>query len=174
MDDAGDGRFRDKKGGTAFGFRAGRGQAGGASALLRVQLLPLVCSTPAWSPFAVWGSSLGKDQLVVKLYCVGLQHFREPRSRGFLASRKSGGPSCFADASERGVSPSDPESVATTFGKEKKSRVCLAEKQNQQGVDAIGVDGDTMTSCNVNAQKSTQCKTGRRLTSLWSSQKQRV
>ena len=42
-------------------------------------------------------------------------------------------------------SPCDPERVATTFQKEKKSCVCLAEKQNQAGVDAIGVDGDTMT-----------------------------
>ena len=159
-----------RKGGRLSGLGQDEGRPGG---LLRL----CVCSCYLWFaalPHAVWGSSLGKDQLVVKLYCVGLQHFREPRSRGFLASRKSGGPSCFADASERGVSPSDPESVATTFGKEKKSRVCLAEKQNQQGVDAIGVDGDTMTSCNVNAQKSTQCKTGRRLTSSWSSQKQRV
>ena len=41
-------------------------------------------------------------------------------------------------------SPCDPDSVATTFRKDKKSRVCLAQKQNQAGVDAIGVDGDAM------------------------------
>ena len=41
-------------------------------------------------------------------------------------------------------SPCDPDSVATTFRKEKKSRVCLTESQNQKGVDAIGVDGDAM------------------------------
>ncbi|CAE7788265.1 tea3 [Symbiodinium necroappetens] len=41
-------------------------------------------------------------------------------------------------------SPCDPDSVATKFKREKKSRVCLAQKQNQAGVDAIGVDGDAM------------------------------
>ena len=41
-------------------------------------------------------------------------------------------------------SPRDPDTVATTFVREKKSCVCLAKKQNEAGVDAIGVDGDTM------------------------------
>ena len=51
-------------------------------------------------------SPLSKGQLVVKLHCVGLQLFGE--REGLLAaagSGKSGCPSCFADASERGVSP---------------------------------------------------------------------
>ena len=50
-------------------------------------------------------SPLGKDSVVVKLHCVGL-HFGE--REGLLAaagSGKSGCSSCFADASERGVSP---------------------------------------------------------------------
>ena len=42
-------------------------------------------------------------------------------------------------------SPCDPHSVATAFRTENKSRVCLAKKQNQAGVDAIGVHGDMMT-----------------------------
>ncbi|CAE7585879.1 tea3 [Symbiodinium sp. CCMP2592] len=41
-------------------------------------------------------------------------------------------------------SPRDPNTVATTFVREKKSCVCLAKKQNEAGVDAIGVDGGTM------------------------------
>ena len=51
-------------------------------------------------------SPLSKDHLVAKLHCFGLQHFGE--REGLLAasgSRKSGCPSCFAEASERGVSP---------------------------------------------------------------------
>ena len=51
-------------------------------------------------------SPLGKDSPVVKLHCFGLQHFGE--REGLLAalgSCKSGCPSCFAEASERGVSP---------------------------------------------------------------------
>ena len=41
-------------------------------------------------------------------------------------------------------SPCDPQSVATTFKTDRKSRVCLAKKQNQAGVDAIGVHRDMM------------------------------
>lgn len=41
-------------------------------------------------------------------------------------------------------SPCDPQSVATTFKKDGQSRVCLAKKQNQAGVDAIGVHRDMM------------------------------
>ena len=51
-------------------------------------------------------SPLGKDSPVVKLHCFGLQPFGE--REGLLAaagSGKSGCPSCFADASERGVNP---------------------------------------------------------------------
>ena len=58
---------------------------------------------------AFWGHALppfSKDHLVAKLHCFGLQHFGE--REGLLAalgSCKSGCPSCFADPSERGVSP---------------------------------------------------------------------
>ena len=51
-------------------------------------------------------SPLSKGQLVVKLHCFGLQPVGE--REGLLAasgSGKSGCPSCFADAAERGVSP---------------------------------------------------------------------
>ena len=58
---------------------------------------------------AFWGHALppfSKDHLVAKLHCFGLQHFGE--REGLLAalgSCKSGCPSCFAEASEGGVSP---------------------------------------------------------------------
>ena len=58
---------------------------------------------------ASWGHALppfSRDHLVAKLHCFGLQHFGE--REGLLAalgSCKSGCPSCFADPSERGVSP---------------------------------------------------------------------
>jgi len=84
-------------------------------------MLPLVCSNPACPGLLVvvrfralhrFGflgscSPLSKDSPVVKLHCFGLQPFGE--REGLLAasgSGKSGCPSCFADASERGVSPS--------------------------------------------------------------------
>ena len=70
-------------------------------------MLPLVCSNPACPGLLVvvrfralhrFGflgscSPLSKDSPVVKLHCVGLQHFGEWCS------------SCFAEASERGVCP---------------------------------------------------------------------
>ena len=88
--------------------QAGRGPGGFCVQLL---LLTLVCSTPACvfvrsTVCAFWGSALSKGHLVVKLHCVGLQPFGE--REGLLAalgSCKSGCPSCFADPSERGVSP---------------------------------------------------------------------
>ena len=78
---------------------------------MQLLLLTLVCSTPACvfvrsTVCAFWGSALppfSKDHLVAKLHCFGLQHFGE--REGLLAalgSCKSGCPSCFADASERG------------------------------------------------------------------------
>ena len=78
---------------------------------MQLLLLTLVCSTPACvfvrsTVCAFWGSALSKGHLVVKLHCVGLQPFGE--REGLLAalgSCKSGCPSCFADPSERGVSP---------------------------------------------------------------------
>eukprot|EP00439_Symbiodinium_sp_Y106_P005494 s11661_g1.t1 len=82
--------------------------AGGVQLLLWL----LVCSIPhgrrAFRAFLFFGVMLcsSKDQLVVKFHCVGLQHFGE--WEGLLAASGSGKPgysSCFADASERGVSP---------------------------------------------------------------------
>ena len=40
--------------------------------------------------------------------------------------------------------PCDPQSVAKKFQTDRAARVCLAERENQAGVDCIGVDGDTM------------------------------
>ena len=58
---------------------------------------------------AFWSHALppfNKDHLVAKLHCFGLQHFGELEGLlTALGSCKSGCPSCFAEASERGVSP---------------------------------------------------------------------
>ena len=79
--------------------------------------MPLACSTPACPGLLVVVRFLAVHRCCVLgccfplkislclscLHCVGLQHFGEQRALGSF--RKSGCPSCFADASERGVSP---------------------------------------------------------------------
>ncbi|CAJ1414044.1 unnamed protein product [Effrenium voratum] len=41
--------------------------------------------------------------------------------------------------------PCDPRAAAIKFGRDGKSRVCLAESDSERGVDSIGFDGNTMT-----------------------------
>ncbi|CAJ1374637.1 unnamed protein product [Effrenium voratum] len=41
--------------------------------------------------------------------------------------------------------PCDPRAAAMEFGRDGKSRVCLAESDTEPGVDSIGFDGNTMT-----------------------------
>ncbi|CAJ1461078.1 unnamed protein product [Effrenium voratum] len=41
--------------------------------------------------------------------------------------------------------PCDPRAAAIEFGRDGKSRVCLAESDTEPGVDSIGFDGNTMT-----------------------------
>ena len=95
------------------GVPARRVQAGGASAWACLWLVALLHVRGSWSSWVFRAvhcccflgscSALSKSHLVVKLHCVGLQHFGE--REGLLAalgSCKSGCPSCFADASERG------------------------------------------------------------------------
>ncbi|CAE7684731.1 tea3, partial [Symbiodinium sp. CCMP2456] len=57
-------------------------------------------------------------------------------------------------------SPRDPDTVATTFVREKKFCVCLAKKQNEAGVDAIGVDSTTQDWKEVEQFMNFTAKTG--------------
>ena len=100
----------------AVGFRQDKCRVGASACACCLWFVALLHVRGSWSAcvfravhrFCFLGSCspLSKGPLVVKLHCVGLQHFGE--REGLLAasgSGKSGCSLCFADASERGVSP---------------------------------------------------------------------